>query len=185
MQNVAEAEAKNARLTNMNTRATFICRVGERWLTFRLEGIGNVIVLLAGLLGVASKGEQYSGFVGAKQYCMPDLSLGCLTQADLLWPAGMALVYGRRTGIWPCPCGQAKFIVCTPIPGSTLCCPTAGQPVSPPLHFLPLPTGGKPNSCLTRHRRCAAAFAARFSSLVATISCAPSVWVSNACSIGR
>ena len=96
MQNVAEAEAKNARLTNMNTRATFTCRVGERWLTFRLEGIGNVIVLLAGLLGVASKGDQYSGFVGAKQYCMPDLSLSCLTQADLFWPAGMALVYGMR-----------------------------------------------------------------------------------------
>jgi|EP01047_Picozoa_sp_COSAG01_P016018 hypothetical protein len=104
MQNVAEAEAKNARLTNMNTRATFTCRVGERWLTIRLEGIGNVIVLLAGLLGVASKGDRYSGFVGAKRLevvtFMSTLQARLLCRAPTTHaaepPAGMALVYGMR-----------------------------------------------------------------------------------------
>ena len=61
----AEAEAKNAKVTNVNTQATFIMRVAERWLSMRLEGIGNLIVLVAGMMGVASKGSGvYSGYIG-------------------------------------------------------------------------------------------------------------------------
>lgn len=37
----------------------------ERWLSLRLESIGNSIVLIAGLLGVFSKGSGiYSGYIG-------------------------------------------------------------------------------------------------------------------------
>ena len=60
-----ETQARNAKICNVNTQATFICRVTERWLAMRLEGIGNCIVLVAGLLGIASKGSGvYSGLVG-------------------------------------------------------------------------------------------------------------------------
>ena len=52
-------------LTNTNTSATFCMRTIERWLGIRLESIGNAIVLVAGLMGVASKGTGiYTGYIG-------------------------------------------------------------------------------------------------------------------------
>ena len=60
-----QAEAKNALVTNTNTSATFCMRTIERWLGIRLESIGNAIVLVAGLMGVASKGTGiYTGYIG-------------------------------------------------------------------------------------------------------------------------
>jgi len=59
------AERKNADVTNTNTKAMFIMRTTERWLDLRLQSIGNAVVLVAGLMGVASKGSGiYSGLIG-------------------------------------------------------------------------------------------------------------------------
>ena len=64
-----QAEAKNALVTNTNTSATFCMRTIERWLGIRLESIGNAIVLVAGLMGVASKGTGiYTGYVSAAPF---------------------------------------------------------------------------------------------------------------------
>lgn len=60
-----KAERKNADVTNINTKAMFIMRTTERWLDLRLQSIGNAVVLVAGLMGVFSKGTGvYSGLIG-------------------------------------------------------------------------------------------------------------------------
>lgn len=60
-----KAERKNADVTNINTKAMFIMRTAERWLDLRLQSIGNAVVLVAGLMGVLSKGTGvYSGLIG-------------------------------------------------------------------------------------------------------------------------
>jgi ABC-type multidrug transport system fused ATPase/permease subunit len=60
-----KAEQKNADVTNINSKAMFIMRTVERWLDLRLQSIGNAVVLVAGLMGVASKGTGvYSGLIG-------------------------------------------------------------------------------------------------------------------------
>ena len=61
----ATSEDKNATIINHNTRAQFTQRMVERWLSVRLECIGNAVVGLAGVLGVSSAGSgTYAGFIG-------------------------------------------------------------------------------------------------------------------------
>ena len=58
-------ELKNMSLVDTNTRALFTQKMGERWLSLWLESIGNTMVAVAGILGVASKGNgTYAGFIG-------------------------------------------------------------------------------------------------------------------------
>jgi len=58
-------EDKNSDIVNTNTRTQFTQRMVERWLSVRLECIGNVVVGVAGLLGVSSAGTgTYAGFIG-------------------------------------------------------------------------------------------------------------------------
>lgn len=58
-------ESKNSDIVNTNTRTQFTQRMVERWLSVRLECIGNLVVGVAGLLGVASAGSgTYAGFIG-------------------------------------------------------------------------------------------------------------------------
>lgn len=60
-----EQECKNQMLIDTNTRALWTSKLGERWLSLRLESIGNCLVFLAGFLGVASRGNgTYAGFIG-------------------------------------------------------------------------------------------------------------------------
>jgi ABC-type multidrug transport system fused ATPase/permease subunit len=58
--------ASNEKKVDASVRAHFALKAGDRWLSVRLELLGNVVVLVGGLLAVqaASRGKLGAGLAG-------------------------------------------------------------------------------------------------------------------------